>query len=211
MNNGQSIKPIETVYNGYRFRSRLEARWAVFFDRVGIPYEYESEGFEFKDGTKYLPDFYLPWFHAYVEIKPKHMDEHSMSIAKSKCEKMFSKPGCIVLLCAGDPVECDMEVYCNESDDDGGGTMWMPAMFVEGAWFADKPWEEDECWGTSKHFIVIVVGEKTDQEERRYSDSDWLDCCLYQRSRLRLWRSTFEHAKEYARQARFEHGEKPIF
>ena len=31
-----NIKPIETVYNGYRFRSRLEARWAVFFRAVGI-------------------------------------------------------------------------------------------------------------------------------------------------------------------------------
>ena len=40
------IKPIETVYNGYRFRSRLEARWAVFFDQLGIKNEYEKEGFD---------------------------------------------------------------------------------------------------------------------------------------------------------------------
>lgn len=63
------IKPIETFYNGYRFRSRLEARWAVFFDAMGIKYEYEPEGFEFDDGTKYLPDFYLPDADAYIEIK----------------------------------------------------------------------------------------------------------------------------------------------
>lgn len=31
MNISNSIKPIETIYNGYHFRSRLEARWAVFF------------------------------------------------------------------------------------------------------------------------------------------------------------------------------------
>jgi len=41
------IKAIETVYKGYRFRSRLEARWAVFFENVGIKWEYEKEGFEF--------------------------------------------------------------------------------------------------------------------------------------------------------------------
>ncbi len=35
------MKPIETIYNGFRFRSRLEARWAVFFDAVEIKYEYE--------------------------------------------------------------------------------------------------------------------------------------------------------------------------
>jgi hypothetical protein len=28
------IKAIETSYKGYRFRSRLEARWAVFFDAL---------------------------------------------------------------------------------------------------------------------------------------------------------------------------------
>ena len=37
-----TIKPIETVYNGYRFRSRLEARWAVFFDALGITYKIEK-------------------------------------------------------------------------------------------------------------------------------------------------------------------------
>ena len=30
------VKPIETTYNGYKFRSRLEARWAVFFDSAEI-------------------------------------------------------------------------------------------------------------------------------------------------------------------------------
>lgn len=65
------IKPIETVYNGYRFRSRLEARWAVFFDATGIPYEYEPEGFNTESGKKYLPDFYLPDNDIYVEVKPE--------------------------------------------------------------------------------------------------------------------------------------------
>jgi hypothetical protein len=68
------IKPIETVYNGYKFRSRLEARWAVFFDTAGIRYEYEREGFDL--GTRagrarwYLPDFWLPEHQLWVEIKP---------------------------------------------------------------------------------------------------------------------------------------------
>ena len=68
------IKAIETEYNGYRFRSRLEARWAVFFDEAGIRYEYEPEGFEvrWEDGevVRYLPDFYLTDFKVYCEVKP---------------------------------------------------------------------------------------------------------------------------------------------
>ena len=66
------VKAIETAYKGYRFRSRLEARWAVFFDALGIEWQYEPEGFELPDGTRYLPDFFLPKFDGgtWVEIKP---------------------------------------------------------------------------------------------------------------------------------------------
>lgn len=63
------LKAIETVYHGYRFRSRLEARWAVFFNTLGWRWEYEKEGFEFEDGTRYLPDFWLPDIEAWVEVK----------------------------------------------------------------------------------------------------------------------------------------------
>ena len=63
------IKAIETYYNGYRFRSRLEARWAVCFDALGIKYEYEQEGYRDDHGTCYLPDFYLPNFRCLFEVK----------------------------------------------------------------------------------------------------------------------------------------------
>lgn len=71
----KEVKSIETVYNGYRFRSRLEARVAVLFDALGIEYQYEPEGFEYK-GDYYLPDFYVlksnfyPYRDYYVEVKP---------------------------------------------------------------------------------------------------------------------------------------------
>lgn len=64
-----NIKPIETIYKGYRFRSRLEARWAVFFDQLAIKWQYEVEGFDLPGG-RYLPDFYLPDYKCYFEIKP---------------------------------------------------------------------------------------------------------------------------------------------
>lgn len=63
------MQPIETIYDGYRFRSRLEAKWAVYFKYSEIRYIYEPEGFKLADGTAYLPDFYLPDYNAYVEIK----------------------------------------------------------------------------------------------------------------------------------------------
>lgn len=65
-----TMQAIETNYKGYRFRSRLEARWAVFFDSLYVPYEYEQQGFELKSGVRYLPDFWLPTWKMWVEIKP---------------------------------------------------------------------------------------------------------------------------------------------
>ena len=63
------IKPIETEYAGCRFRSRLEARWAVFFDTLGVRWEYEPEGFTLSDGANYLPDFLLTDCGTWVEVK----------------------------------------------------------------------------------------------------------------------------------------------
>jgi hypothetical protein len=84
----QTIKAIPTRYAGCHFRSRLEARWAVFFDAMGIAWEYEPEAFVGCWGAPYLPDFYLPSLYVegrhervgpnevemtpgvYVEVKP---------------------------------------------------------------------------------------------------------------------------------------------
>lgn len=66
------MKAIETEYAGCRFRSRLEARWAVVFDHLLIPWQYEPQGFERVWGgenVRYLPDFYLPESETWVEVK----------------------------------------------------------------------------------------------------------------------------------------------
>ena len=65
------IKSIETYYKGYLCRSRTEARWMVAFDKAGIEFEYEPEGFDLGEAGKYLPDFYLPQFNSYAEVKGK--------------------------------------------------------------------------------------------------------------------------------------------
>jgi hypothetical protein len=47
----------ETRYRGCRFRSRIEARWAVFFDTLGIKWWYEPEGFSLRfDYEAYAAD-----------------------------------------------------------------------------------------------------------------------------------------------------------
>lgn len=96
MNSGSStISPIPTVWNGWRFRSRLEARWAIYFDTLGIPYEYELEGYEVAPGVCYLPDFYLPEHRCYAEVKGKRLtDEESSKVLNF----VRSTNECIILL-----------------------------------------------------------------------------------------------------------------
>ena len=55
----QTIKSIPTKYSGHTFRSRLEARVAVFFDQLRLSWEYEPEGYDLPINGWYLPDFLL--------------------------------------------------------------------------------------------------------------------------------------------------------
>lgn len=61
------ITAIETSYKGYRFRSRLEARWAVFFDHMKWSWKYEPQGYDI-GGDRYLPDFWVEQI-GWVEVK----------------------------------------------------------------------------------------------------------------------------------------------
>lgn len=63
------MKSIKTIYRGIEFRSKMEAQWAKLLDHFGILWDYEPEGFEFSDGTMYLPDFYLPETETFLEVK----------------------------------------------------------------------------------------------------------------------------------------------
>jgi len=62
------VKAYPTKYAGTQFRSRLEARWAAFFDVMAWPWEYEP--FDLKG---YIPDFIVDapyWPRTLVEVKP---------------------------------------------------------------------------------------------------------------------------------------------
>lgn len=51
-------KGIETWYDGVLYRSRGEAKWAVFLTELGVKFSYETQGFD-TDGSWYLPDFVI--------------------------------------------------------------------------------------------------------------------------------------------------------
>lgn len=77
------IKAIGTFYRGCRFRSRIEARWAVFYDTLGIKWEYEKEGFDLGEAGYYLPDFWIPHLECWIEIKGGYP-------TNDECHKIFT-------------------------------------------------------------------------------------------------------------------------
>ncbi len=90
---------IPTLWKGYQMRSRTEARWGVFFDSLGIKWEWEPEGFVLEHGFRFLPDFYLPVVDLWAEVKPTWFTPHEhwkvelLGKATSKgCLKLVGPP-----------------------------------------------------------------------------------------------------------------------
>lgn len=59
--------PKPCKYNGIQYRSRLEAKWAAFFEFIGWKYDYEPVEFELKG---WMPDFYISNLQLLIEVKP---------------------------------------------------------------------------------------------------------------------------------------------
>lgn len=99
------IKPIETRYRGRLFRSRLEARWAVVFESLLLPWEYEKEGFHLPS-KDYLPDFWLPRQKIWVEVKPFGFEEsttHLGELARESGNQVYLVEGQIPIIKNGFP------------------------------------------------------------------------------------------------------------
>ena len=184
------FKPIETEYKGYRFRSRLEARWAVFFDACGVKWDYEVEGFDLGDGIKYLPDFVLYDVHGlrddgvnndlYVEVKGR------MTKADAEKIRRFHKEGARVLVVGCIPDGTDAhDIYENvfqECYNDNNGVSYYNFETIDDDFFGAFP-------GVDKEGHFTLFGD----------DLNYLRDLDYEAT---------EKAYRAARQARFEFGEK---
>lgn len=94
-----TLNALETSYAGCRFRSRIEARWAVFFDAMAIRWEYEPQGFHLPSGN-YLPDFRLRFgdHHVWWEVKGKKPNRDEMELAW----ELYEETGSYVYIAHGD-------------------------------------------------------------------------------------------------------------
>lgn len=203
----KTLKAIETEYRGYRFRSRLEARWAVFFDACGVKWEYEPEGYKLPNGQFYLPDFllhdvtfnhmrYSEGNDLYVEVKGKMTAEDAEKIKgfafpseynEDDWESYFN--GITPLLVVGAiPEGTDMyEIEDNVFDVAFGSAPYGVPLYnfetVDGDDFGAVP-------GVGKDGKFQLFG--ADSSYTGYMDP-----------------LATERAYRVARQARFEHGQTP--
>jgi hypothetical protein len=200
----KQIKAIETRYAGYRFRSRIEARWAVFFDALGVVWEYEKEGFNL-DGEYYLPDFWLPEQECWIEVKGQQPTEREGALAYA------------LSYVTKNPVY----IFWGDIPDPATGESRRPtsdSAYIYQKWDA-TPEDEGGSWDNFQQWCVCSTCGKVGIEFDGRSDR--LPC---------KWRPnvggcpTSEHgdkgytfdaprilaAYEAARSARFEHGENGV-
>lgn len=91
------IKPKPTVYGGILYRTKIEANWAEFFDKNKIRHKYEPNKVDLGIDT-YKPDFWLPEFGLWVEIKP-----YRQKVTHSRCYRLAIETRRHVLLIQGQP------------------------------------------------------------------------------------------------------------
>lgn len=207
------MQAIETLYQGYKFRSRLEARWAVFFDAMGIKYQYEPEGFEF-DGIRYLPDFYLPELNYFVEVKG--MSDH-LADDIERVQKFVIANKCAVIILTEIPYDPSLN-----------GLFWFPVCVFAayGGGCANNSWaffrkdEFDEDGGVIIDDFSAGVNTRwfcfnnNNESTYKWLQGGKLPCSEDYQGEVKAYEEAYdfrgvEEALRRARQARFEHGEKP--
>jgi len=206
-----AIKAIETRYKGYRFRSRLEARWAVFFDALGIEYQYEPEGYELPSGTLYLPDFYLPQLHLWVEVKPEVPDSDGPEWDKISAVAGERDELCTIVGQIPTPGAIGTVVLAPGLHLIGGFVGGNEGLYVVSGSYWDFPYQWCVCPSCGK------AGFQFEARSDRLSCKESFDgtqpgCPRISGNRDRG--HTGDHplilaAFEKARSARFEHGETP--
>ncbi len=145
-----TIKPIETRYRGFRCRSRLEARWMVFFDHLGIEYHYEPEGFDLGELGYYLPDFWLPQVEMWAEVKgrPFSPDEGL------KCETLAKESGYACLMLDGPPAARNYWAH-ERGYGAEGGPEYEDYLLYEGR----------RCWETAGRFYSCTGADSWQVED----------------------------------------------
>lgn len=159
----RTIEAIPTIYDGITYRSRTEARWAIFFKELSLNFKYEQEKIEFEDGITYLPDFYIEDFDCYFEVKGSH---DSLVIEEAHKAKRLSEMKKKVLLAIGAPSPVTPNIlYFNKinnleieeilKDPDYRGRIMEDRRDKEVYWFSSE--QKD----TGSYSVICALSQKS--------------------------------------------------
>lgn len=147
-------RAVPVIYNGTKFRSTLEGRWATVLDHLGFPYEYEPVLFDLPSG-RYLPDFRIMGGYTgvefWIEVKGPVPDTREFKVATEV--NLYHAP---LIILAGDIPRRH-----------GGGTAWYFDMT------ADVP-----VWTMQTPEEAIIRTMFRDQPERPDDLGDGYDDAL---------------------------------
>jgi len=171
--------PKPTWYNNYYFRSKLEAKWAVFFDLMKIKWEYEPEPFTCDDGSQYTPDFHLPDVYLrdekgiYVEIKPDGFnDRYFIGRITSSLKNQN------LILLVGDPMRSIVDVHIMENHNE-----------------QLQPWPDD--------YMVFMYCDSCRVAKFEYNEGNYYNCPVCKNG-IVVTSPEICHAAEVARNFRFQ-------
>jgi hypothetical protein len=183
------ITSIETAYNGLLFRSRTEARYAVFFDALGVPYAYEPEGFDLSVDGWYLPDFWLPAHRVWLEVRGllPSPDE------RRKAEALAARSQACVLM--GSPVFTSSP---------------RPTVLGGEVTTGERGWHLF-LWTVCDHGLPGIVLGLLDKTGLVAVEQTICRTDVHAMTRGHVQHPALWRAYHVARRARFEHGETPQF
>ena len=209
------MQAIETRYKGYRFRSRLEARWAVFFDAWGVTWEYEPEGFIVPGYGYYLPDFKTNIEGCErLEIKPQMPKDFGMYI-KSGVSVLVGQPYAdidrkrwhpeknifhyqVIIFdqCSPDPLDVLVNSYVFATCEHCDKHLWVAMLHSGIGLYWDENGKEGRVYedGGRHCFHCSTCGGDPNRNNHCYEEA-----CS----------PLLKMAYAAARSARFEHGETP--
>lgn len=133
-------------------RSRLEARWAIYFDILHIKWEYEPERIELPGGIRYTPDFWFPERKAWGEVKPRPFTDKEVM----KCKLLVQKTGFPCVEFIGKPTVRDLHGWAMSDDTPAAEVLhtWVE-LHDRSAW---TTWEDHNFY---KAQVQIAVYQAT--------------------------------------------------
>jgi TIR domain len=141
------------VYNDTWFEDSIAARWAVFFDNVGLKFEYQK--WCDVDGVRLLPDFWLPDLGFWFEVT----SEEPGGSEKARCQALADATDHIVLMAVGAPEPRDQLLAFSSGDTTGEGA--FPRQEEVRFYFADDRRNEGEFWLLSDAGAAASIGPRT--------------------------------------------------